>query len=263
MKRRELIKLGCAAAFGYFSRGLAQPLSFAAEGISLTLALGQAGSETATVRLRKLTCRWEPRKKNKYICDLSVTEKRPYEFTELYANGQRQIRARFPDMHLDGTNAYITAVGVLPANTIRPDFLDSDGAGQDVFALVFDPETFSKNRWAKPEEAILHVYRGAPDRELELQMKAIDYDRNLLWCAKGNLKNPTELGATVKFYVENIAEDLTMPGEWYLNKETGTLTYLPASTTDMSTAVFEVPSQERESPERVDLGSEKGRGSKY
>ena len=215
------------------------------------------------MRLRKLTCRWEPRKKNKYICDLSVTEKKPFEFTELYANGQRQIRVCFSDIYFDGTNVYIFAVVVLPANTILLDFIDSDGTGQDVFALVFDPETFSKNRWAKPEEAILHVYRGAPDRELQLQMKSIDYDRNLLWCAKGNLKDPSELGGTVKFYVENIAEDLTMPGEWYLNKETGTLTYLPASTTDMSTAVFEVPTQERESPERADLGSEKGRGSRY
>ncbi len=237
MKRRELIKLSGAAAFGYFSKGFAQPSFSVIQGTSAT----SAAQEAATVRLRKLTCHWELRKKGKYICDLSMTEKQPYEFTQFYVNGQRQIRARFPDMHPDGTNAYITAVGVLPANTIRPDFADSDGSGVDVFALEFDPETFSKGRWAKPEETILHVYRGVPDNELQLQIKSIDYDRNLLWCAKGSLKNPRELGATVKFYVENIAEDLTMPGEWYLNKETGTMTYLPASTTDMSTAVFEVP----------------------
>lgn len=145
----------------------------------------------------------------------------------LYADGSRQIMARYPNYEEGKVLGGYAADAVSQERT---------------------------KRWKNPKggyiRALHHAEWGGNSyriigktKENELQYEWVG-DNN-----RGSEMHP------VKRMVENIFEELDAPGEWYYNKETGVLYYLPQEDMILETAAFEIVTTEEfiriqgESPE--------------
>jgi hypothetical protein len=223
-------------------------VTFAAiEGESVTLSGG-----------RRLQCDWRPYKNGIMMCQLPQVKSGKLTFDQLFVNGKRQIRARYPNCdHSDPKNysGYVRAAGRLPDDLSNPnpdpndDMTFSSGAPRGV---RYDPATFTTKRWKKPNEAIIHIYQAMYWGNLQWRIKEIDWDGNILWFGHGGQQmgakwhqDPCRVDDNSFFFIENVFEELDAPGEWYLDRETGTLYYLPPDDVDLDTAVVEVPVLQR------------------
>jgi len=226
--------------FGPEDSGSAEaPVVYAAEdGARVTISGG-----------RKLTCKWSPYKDAIMMASVPPGS----DFTQLFVNGKRQIRARYPnyDPSDPGKSGYIHAAGAVPPNTANP-FADADEdmtfSAQAPRAVHFDPETFSKKKWANPAEAEIHIFQAAYWGNLQWKIKGIDASTNTIWFGGGGQqigakwsKNPAVLNKNSRFFIDNVFEELDAPGEWFLDKAKSILYYYPPSGVDLRTAVIEVP----------------------
>jgi hypothetical protein len=140
-----------------------------------------------------------------------------WDFCQLWADGQRRFRPRLPK------NGYFLIADALPStektgnagfdrfefagDDIRPDWANLS----DVEAIVFHTWTMSRFRIASVDAA----------------EKAVTFT--------GRTRTTQSWGAMPKdrrYFVENVKEALSEPGEWYLDRPTGLLTYIPVSGED-------------------------------
>ena len=203
---------------------------------------------------RKLDCIWKPYKNGIMQCQLPAVTAEGLEFSQLFVNGKRQIRARYPnydDTAPKNYSGYILAGGKIddeaadPYPDLNDDMTFSSGAPR---GIEYDPETFTRKRWAKPEEAVIHIYQAFYWGNLQWRLKHIEWDQQRLWFGQGGFQmgakwspTPCEVNERSYFYIENVFEELDSPGEWYLDKTEGILYYLPPENVDLETAVIEVP----------------------
>lgn len=199
--------------------------------------LSRAAFPLASPARRRLNCRWQERKHGSYISDLTQSGPGPFDFTQLFIDGQQQILARFPDAQPSGLPNYTRAVRFLPSALILPDFQD-EGEGQNLVAIEFDPATFTTKRWGSPELATLCLKANGDD--MRFSVRAVDYDENLIWITVGGGASQPDLESVPEFYVENVYEELNSPHEWYLDRNQGCLFYRPAGALEMDSAVVEV-----------------------
>jgi len=202
---------------------------------------------------RKLDCRWRPFRDGIMRCELPDVASGKLDFTQLFVNGRRQTRARYPNLDPSepGVSGYARAAGPLPDDLRDPspgpndDMTFSGGAPRGV---LFDRATFSEKRWSRPEEAVIHIYQSGYWGNLQWQVKALDYDRNIIWFGHGGqqmgakwFKEPCQVDGRSRFYIENVLEELDAPGEWYLDRREGVLYCLPSAGIEVETACVEVP----------------------
>lgn len=210
-----------------------------------------AGERVTLSGGRKLDCKWQTRK-SKSICDLNSGNSGPFAFTQLFINGKRQVRARFPDYDPADPihGGYATVVRALPAGTSSPypEDNDADVSKRGVLGIEFDPDTFSSRRWGKPEEAIIHVFQQDGLGILEWKIQSVDYDRNRIWFGKGGDQLGPQwstafdvIGKGSRFYVDNVLEEMSIPGEWYLSVQSGRLWYRQQKDQDLENALIEAP----------------------
>jgi hypothetical protein len=114
--------------------------------------------------------------------------------------------------------------------------------------INFDPTTFTKKTWARPQEAVIHIFQAAYWGNLEWRVKSIDYEHHLIWFGEGGYqvgakwdRHPARVNDHSRFYIENVFEELDSPREWYLDKVNGLLYYLPDANVNLDTAIVEVP----------------------
>ncbi len=202
---------------------------------------------------RMLNCQWRPFRDGIMVCEVAGVREGRLEFSQLFVNGRRQVRARFPnyDASEPGVSGYINAAGRLPDGAHDPcpgrddDMRFSGGAPRGV---LFDPRTFTDKRWSRPEEAVIHIYQSGYWGNLQWRLKAVDQQAAALWFGEGGhqmgakwFERPCDVNEHSRFYVENVFEELDAPGEWYLDRCAGLLYYLPPDGTDLETATVEVP----------------------
>ena len=159
---------------------------------------------------------WRPYQGDILQCSLPQVNDRPWKFRQLFFQGKRQIRARWPNRDpkdpLYGGWAFIETT--LPqSESKQPQFrFESDSAPQ---------------RWAKPGLAEVQVFPWycwvndlIPLKEADAEHQTITLGRNVhfgyMHLMDGN-----------RFYVENVLEELDQPGEWCLDSETSTLYFWP------------------------------------
>lgn len=103
------------------------------------------------------------------------------------------------------------------------------GSKQDVH---FDAGTL--HSWPQSPEKILHVWvfqgAGVCSNAL-LPIASIDEEQRKLWLVEPFLKNreSRKLTQGARFFVDNVREALDSPGEWYLDRATGTVTHWPTA----------------------------------
>jgi hypothetical protein len=234
-----------------------QPLTLSAldsGGVDAPITYSAYPGERVTISGgRRLKCVWQDYRDGIKKCVLPEVRSGELDFTQLFVNGKRQVRARYPneDSSLPGKTGYVPAAG-----EIGPDISDPNPGPNDDMSfsgaaprgIVFDKGNFTQKRWAHPEEAVIHIFQAAYWGNLEWRVKAIDYQNRYVWFGEGGYqigakwdRHPARVNERSRFYIENVFEELDSPKEWYLEKRTGILYYMPEEGVDLSTAVVEVP----------------------
>jgi len=141
------------------------------------------------------------------------------EFRSLFVNGERRPRARFPKFLPDpeGLNN-VLRIGKLRFPEKRA-LADGDN--------FFSPVPGDIQDWPSLPDSdivILHYWI-----ETRLGSPKFDADNGWIECARRSVFNLYESWGSklARYYIDNLKEALTEPGEWYLDRKLGRLTYLP------------------------------------
>jgi hypothetical protein len=196
---------------------------------------------------KRITAAWEHWRDGIMKCSIAGWgEGRPH-FSQLFVNGRRQIRARYPNVDSQDPLRGGYAYPVEGLTRLAEGAAESLGQGRPLSrGLRFDPATFTQQRWAKPAEAVLHIFPRACYGNLQWRLRKVDWERSVIEFGHGGfqLKN-TLLDANSRFYVENVLEELDAPGEWYLDQEQAVLYYLPPQGVDLASAEVVAPRLEQ------------------
>ena len=203
-------------------------------GRSVTLTGGE-GETVVISGGRRINGAWEPWQNGIFRCVVDDRALRTQGFSQLYINGRRQIRARFPNVDPGDP---VNGGYALPAQVPMP---------WPATTLQYAPETFSKKHWLHPEEAVLHIFPNSYWGNLQWQVTSADFDRHTLQLGRGGFQinevmqgaAGTALSGQSKFYVENVFEELDSPGEWYFDRRDGYLYFMPPAGLDLHAAVVE------------------------
>jgi len=214
----------------------------------------------------RLACRWEPFRDGLWKAGIPGAENGALVFNQLFINGKRQIRARYPNY--EATNPLKSGPGWINAAPrrglpegkyqYRPFAADWQRMVAENFLpheeFSFDPATFSQKRWAHPEEAVVHAMAAYPQfgstiadwGSLHYRARGVDWDAHTIRLGAGGwqVSQVHSGGASIteqsRFYVENVFEELDAPHEWYLDSRVGVLYYYPPEGLDLASAVVEV-----------------------
>lgn len=200
----------------------------------------------------RIACSWEPYRDG--IMRTPVThECHPHgiDFSQLFVDGRRQIRARYPNY--DANSPLLYGGGYT-------DTIASLNGSRDEVGFTFDPAKFTRKVWQRPEDGIVHISHNWGN--LQYRVKDVRESEHAVILGDGgfqiNFVGPSgELGmpdpgrrsdwifANRRIYIENIFEELDAPGEWYLSREDNMLYYYPAAGIDLEKAAIEVPVLEK------------------
>lgn len=189
----------------------------------------------------RITGDWKPYRYGIMMCELSDVKYKGIDFTQLFINGKRQIRARYPnyDPSVPGKSGYIN-----PAKA-KFEWPHTE--------IKYDPETFTKKKWAKPHGAVVHIFGMNYWGNLQWEINDIDWDTHTIKFGKGGFqindvmqgRDATGIDHRSRFFIENVFEELDSPGEWYLDVGKGILYIMPEEGIDLDTALIEVPVLEK------------------
>jgi hypothetical protein len=167
---------------------------------------GEAPMVSGGVRLENLD--WKPYSGG----ILRATVPAELETEELFVNGERQILARYPNF--DAGAKYF------------------DGYAADAIA----PERVA--RWAHPAGGYFHAMHPSLWGDFTWRITGKDATGHAL--LEGGWQNNRGAAAHEQIrFVENIFEELDAPGEWFLDRATHTLYFLPPTGLDLRHAVVE------------------------
>ncbi len=198
----------------------------------------------------RLACDWKPYRDG----IMMTTVPAGLDFTQLFINGKRQIRARVPNYDPSRTEKYSGYAQVAAAlgNDVPDPCPDKDAdmtySGQPQRGLVFDPADFTSKRWARPEEAVVHAFQAHYWANMQWQVRHVDWENHRIWFGEGGqqvgakyFETPSLVNEKSRFYVENVFEELDAPGEWYLDRREGVLYLMPEEGVMLEQALVEVP----------------------
>ncbi|MDC0937002.1 right-handed parallel beta-helix repeat-containing protein [Pirellulales bacterium] len=157
-------------------------------------------------------------------------------FDQLFVNGQRRMRARFPNFDperpLMGDGGYVNATG------------GSDEVGNGEF--YYDPATFSEREWANPQLAVVHIFASHYWHNSQYFIERIERERNAIVLGEGGWQTfefmaGNSFGGNSRYFIDNVFEELDAPNEWYLDAERGLLFFIPAEDVDLETATVVAP----------------------
>lgn len=177
--------------------------------------------------------KWSEFKDGIFVAQLSSD----YNFDQLFVNGERMVRARFPNV--DYQNPIRSGKGYQQVTGGSNRRYDS--------WFSFNPEKFSKKEWKNPETGIVHAFQSHNWGNMQYRIKAIDRAENKVLLGEGGWQLQRSHGIGGKgakaspFFIENIFEELDIPGEWFLNTETNQLYFYPPAGVKLSEANVEVP----------------------
>lgn len=152
-----------------------------------------------------------------------AVKQRRWYFRQLFVNERRCIPARSPNE------------GVLRARGPGVAYRDRRAARRDAAtknSLHYDGDDLQP--WSDPSDAIVVVYHSWTTSRhriasLDTEKKLVRFTAPSGW--------PMGFWETKqRYYVEFVREHLDAPGEWYLNRRTGVLTYYPRPGEDMTRA---------------------------
>lgn len=175
----------------------------------------------------KVITGWEEGENGVWTVTLPAVRDGQWDFRQLYVNGELRQRARMPN---DG---FFRVAG-------HPDGGPDIHYHTDVRRFEYAEGDINPN-WTNLQDVEVIVYHFWTDSHLPIQ--SVDPDSNIVTfkhkAGKVFTDDFTDEGA--RYIVENVYEGLDEPGEWYLNEQTGVLSYMPMPDEDLQTAEVIAP----------------------
>ncbi len=159
-------------------------------------------------------------------------------FRQLYVNDRRAVRARTPNLE-DESNfgPYLRLTRweggdkvLVPADQISP---WKDLAGVEMVIKKYWNQSRLRIDQVETSEVL---FRNGDVAVVSFMQPESQIESEIQWPPKG---------ANQTYYLENSIEFLDAPGEWYLDDQTGILSYLPLPGEDMTTAQVIAPAIEQ------------------
>ena len=172
---------------------------------------------------------WEPHAGKIVKCRLPETKGGAWRFRQLLVNGQRQVRARYPNPDPED-NRWNGRWAVSEAD-------DGARAASNPYIVWKEPGAFPRD-WAKPSQGELFLMPCEPlwGDSCMIRIKSIDRDKGIIRLVHGMrdfdtnpIYYPREKRRPERcqFVVENLLEELDRPGEWCLDGEDGVVYFWP------------------------------------
>jgi hypothetical protein len=173
---------------------------------------------------------WRPGAGALWTTELPAVKAGTWYFHQLFVNGQRRTRARTPNQ------GYLYTADVL--------------APIDRAKVWSDPEMLAMRgfryrdgdiaAWRNPEDALIVIYHSWTTSVHFIT--AVDpVERTVRLTPRSTWPIGYWWEYNTRYHVENVPEALDQPGEWYLERRTGVLTYWPLPGEDMTTAAVVAP----------------------
>ena len=140
-------------------------------------------------------------------------------FRQLFVNGRRAVRARSPNQ------GYLRVLGLVDVPPGAP-----WNRGVDRFRFA-PGDIRAWHDLSNVEIVVFHSWNTSRVRIAEVDEKA-----GLVRFTGKTIFRPLAWDPGQRYYVENARELLDAPGEWYLDRQTGVLTYWPRRGEDLATA---------------------------
>ena len=162
--------------------------------------------------------------RTEWTLDLPEVAAGNWNFRSLFVNGQRAPRARFPKFTPDAKGAK----NVLRIGEIKHPEQTDLFAGRD----TFKPKAGDVQNWdslGDAEFVVMHYWieERLPRPQLNPRTGWLRFARRSAFCLYESHENMFGNRELARYYIDNLFEALTDPGEWYLNRETGRIYYLP------------------------------------
>ena len=171
---------------------------------------------------------WKPCGNGTWMAEVPDLEAGPWHFRHLYVNGEPRNRPRMPK---EGFHR----VAGFPEGTGKTVGYHTDCQSFEFAQGDINPD------WTHIEDVEVIVYHFWTDSHLPID--SIDVEKRIVTfkhkAGKVFTDDFTEDGA--RYVVENAFEALTEPGEWYLNRHSGILYYIPMPDEDMAEAEVVAP----------------------
>ncbi len=165
---------------------------------------------------------------DRWVTHLPEVEAGQWTFAALWVNGERRTRARMPNQD------YFHTAGKAPPIT---DPKTGKPASSAHLAFRFKPGEI--RRFSRLDDAIVVVYQSwevghQRIASVDEAKRVVTFRSPLPWAFD-------HWGGNVRYFVENVPEALDAPGEWYLDRQTGLLSYLPFPGEDITQATVIAP----------------------
>ena len=191
---------------------------------SFRLSIEAFPGEKPIISSGKKITGWKKSKVNGKTCwkvNLPEVKSGEYYYRQLFVNGQRANRPRLPEKGFYEVE--------------DPLFGTSGSSGQQYADAARDRFIFREGdikKWKNLNDInlmVLHFWQ-----EDYLPIKEVNWEkREVLFSAKSYMaftrSHPYHMCGNAWYYVDNVFEALDSPGEWYLDKTTGDLFYIPRS----------------------------------
>ena len=170
---------------------------------------------------------WKKASDTLWMTELPEVKAGQWRFRQLFVNGQSRPRARTPNEGFLRVAGFPDGGHEVPYHT-------------DCRRFEFKPGDLDPS-WTNLQDVEVIVYHFWTDSHLPIQ--SIDAATHIVTFANkaGKVFTDDFTANGARYIVENVFEALDQPGEWYLNRHTGVLYYMPKPGEDMSTAEVIAP----------------------
>lgn len=209
----DQVKDGIVISVGDGVYELAAPLTIAPDDANgaRRLAIAAAPNETPVLSGGRVIKGWRPVAGRPEVWEAEIPDVRAgqWYFRQLFVNDQRRQRARTPN------TGFYRIQGESPQD--KP------------VKLHFKPGDI-KTAWAADGDVEVVAFLAWAD--IRMQIRAVD-EANHVATLSGDPR-PSNRENNAQYYIENAPDGLDQPGEWYLNRRTGMVTYWPLPGEDMT-----------------------------
>jgi hypothetical protein len=168
---------------------------------------------------RPIVANWQPYKDAIQVCTLDAVKQGKWYFRQLAVNGKRQPRSRLP---------------------AQGEYLREDALSNTSFKF----SAGNMQKWHNLDDVEVLVFHSW--NESRLRIKSLDEQTRVV-----EFRDPTSrhtigwdgAGGPNRYYMENVLEGLSGPGQWYLDRPAGQLYYWPTEDLAQATVVAPVLTQ--------------------
>ncbi len=156
---------------------------------------------------------FQPYKGKILQADLKGTALEKINFRQLFADGKRQILARYPNFD--------------PANPYGGGFIYVENTIENGSKRKFQYKEGTVHDWARPQEGEVFIFPGPNYWNYIIPIAGIDKANRIITLASDTSFTIYPIQAGDRYFIQNVFEELDAPGEWYLDRISRTLYFWP------------------------------------